>query len=104
MKTPLHALALVAALAAGATASAEPARPANAVQAIDVADRSGAVELRIRGTRPPTYTVFKLQDPPRLVLDLAAADVSQIASPIAVGKAGVKSVSTAQYQDERSPI
>ena len=106
MKTPFHAALLAAVVAAGAatTASAEPARSANSVQGIDVAEKAGAVELRIRGTRPPTYTVFKLQDPPRLVLDLASADVSAIATPIEVRKAGVKAISTAQYQDERSPV
>ena len=35
------------------------------------------VELVIKGSRAPSYTVFKLQDPPRLVVDLAGADVSR---------------------------
>ncbi len=38
--------------------------------------RDGAVELVIRGSRAPSYSVFKLQDPQRLVVDLAGADVS----------------------------
>ncbi len=76
----------------------------NVVRAIQVADREGAVELAIEASRPPSYTVFKLQDPPRLVVDLAGGDVSQVASPIEVGKAGVIAVSTAQYKDERSAV
>ena len=85
---------------------ASPARAAdaNAIQAIDVAEQGGAVELAIRGSRPPSYTVFKLQDPPRLVVDLAGADVTGVASPVQVGKGGVLSVSTAQYKDERSTV
>ena len=81
-------------------AGAEP----NVIRAIDVAERDGAIELAIQGTRAPSYTVFKLQDPPRLVVDLAGADVSKVASPVEVGKAGVVAVSTAQYKDERSAV
>ena len=56
---------------AGALAVAAPVRAAetNAIRAIDVAEREGAVELSIRGSRPPSYSTFKLQDPARLVVD-----------------------------------
>jgi type IV pilus assembly protein PilQ len=90
----------------GALALSAPPRAAdpNVIRAIDVAERDGAVELAIQGTRPPSYTVFKLQDPPRLVVDLAGADVSKVASPVEIGKAGVIAVSTAQYEDERTAV
>jgi type IV pilus assembly protein PilQ len=90
----------------GALAVASPARAAdaNTIQAIDVSEQGGAVELAIRGSRTPSYTVFKLQDPPRLVVDLAGADVTAVASPVQVGKGGVLTVSTAQYKDERSTV
>ncbi len=97
---PVAGIVLWGALAVAAPRAAEP----NVIRAIDVAEREGAVELSIQGTRAPSYTVFKLQDPPRLVVDLAGADVSQVASPVAVGKAGVIAVSTAQYKDERSAV
>ena len=61
-------------LAAGvlAPAGARAAAPApNVIRGIDVSERGGAVELDIRGSRAPSYTVFKLQDPPRLVVDVA---------------------------------
>ncbi len=69
-----------------------------------MAERGGGLELAIQGSRPPAYSVFKLQDPPRLVVDLAGADVSSLASPVKVGKGGVLSVSAAQYKDERSTV
>jgi type IV pilus assembly protein PilQ len=97
---PLSGIVLWGALAAATPALGDP----NVIRGIDVADRDGAVELSIRGTRAPSYTVFKLQDPPRLVVDLAGADVSQVAAPVQVGKAGVIAVTTAQYQDERSSV
>ncbi len=90
-RKPLAGVVLWGVLAVAArTGAAEP----NVIRAIDVAERAGAVELAIRGTRAPSYTVFKLQDPPRLVVDLAGADVSQVASPLEVGKAGVVAVVT----------
>jgi type IV pilus assembly protein PilQ len=98
---PLAGLVLWGALVvAGRAAAPEP----NPIRAIEVVERDGAVELAIQGTRSPSYTVFKLQDPPRLVVDLAGADVSRVPSPVQVGKAGVLAVSTAQYKDERSAV
>ena len=90
----------------GVLAVAMPSRAAesNAIQALDVADRDGAIELSIRGSRPPSYTVFRAQDPSRLVVDLADADVSAVASPVEVRKGGVLAVTTAQYKDSRSAV
>ncbi|ACL64036.1 type IV pilus secretin PilQ [Anaeromyxobacter dehalogenans 2CP-1] len=87
----------------GAISAATAAEP-NVIRGIEVGQREGALELEIRGSRAPSYSVFKLQDPPRLVVDLAGADVSGVGSPIQVGKAGVLAVSTAQYKDERSAV
>ena len=90
-----------------ALAAAAPARAStvpNAIRGIQVQERGAAVELDIQGSRTPSYTVFKLQDPPRLVVDLAGADVSAVSSPLAVGKGGVLSVATAQYKDEKTAV
>src|SRR5512137_641231 len=76
----------------------------NAIRAVDVAERDGSVEVDIRATRAPSYTVFKLQDPPRLVVDVAGGDVSAVTSPIRVDRGGVASVTTAQYQDEKTSV
>ena len=76
----------------------------NVIRAIDVQERDGALELSVQGSRPPSYSVFKLQDPQRLVVDLAGADVSALTAPGAVGQAGVVSVTTAQYQDQRNAV
>jgi type IV pilus assembly protein PilQ len=102
----LFGLALCALLAPARPAAEAPrtASAANEIRGIGVSDTAGGVELEIRGTRAPSYTVFKLQDPPRLVVDLAGADVSAVATPVAVGKAGVREVTTAQYQDDRSSV
>src|SRR5574342_534835 len=103
-----HARRLLAGLVAAGALATVPARAAapvpNVIRAIDVAERGGAVELDIRGSRAPSYTVFKLQDPPRLVVDVAGGDVSALSSPLGVSRRGVLSVSTAQYKDEKSAV
>src|SRR5512137_172554 len=76
----------------------------NVIRAVDVADGEGGVEVEIRATRAPSYTVFKLQDPPRLVVDVSGGDVSGVASPVRVDRGGVVAVSTAQYQDEKTSV
>jgi hypothetical protein len=99
----IHLLRLAVLLSGALVVPVRAAEP-NAIRALDVAERDGAIEVVIQGTRPPSYTVFKLQDPPRLVVDLAGADVSKLASPVAVKKGGVAEITTAQYQDERSSV
>jgi type IV pilus assembly protein PilQ len=105
MSIHLKSLAVLAMSAALAPVRAPAAPPAaNVIRSIDVSDAAGAVEVAIAGSRPPSYTVFKLQDPPRLVVDLAGADVSAVAAPVAVRRSGVRDVTTAQYQDEKSSV
>lgn len=97
-------LASLTLLGALAVASDARAADANTISAVDVAEKDGAIELVIRGSRPPSYTVFKLQEPPRLVVDLSGADVSAVASPVEVAKGGVIAYSTAQYKDAKSQV
>jgi type IV pilus assembly protein PilQ len=99
-----HAQRLAVLLGSALALSPARAGEPNSIRAVDVADRDGAVELTIQGSRAPSYTVFKLQDPPRLVVDLAGADVSAVAAPVQVGRGGVTTVTTAQYRDERSAV
>src|SRR5512137_2903003 len=96
-------LALAGLLAWPAPGAAGPPVP-NVIRAVDVADGEGGVEVEIRATRAPSYTVFKLQDPPRLVVDVSGGDVSGVASPVRVDRGGVVAVSTAQYQDEKTSV
>jgi len=80
------------------------APPANVIEGIRVVDGQGGVELQVNGSRPPTYTVFKLREPSRLVLDLAGADVSAVKGPLEVRRSGVREVTTAQYNDDKSSV
>ena len=46
------------------------------ITAVEAADG----RLAIRGTEKPSFTVFKLAEPSRLVIDLAGADVTKVES------------------------
>jgi type IV pilus assembly protein PilQ len=69
----------------------------NRVTAVEALATAGT--FAVHGTAQPAYTVFKLASPPRLVIDLAGADVSALASlstqPMASG--AVKGITAAQF-------
>ncbi len=60
---------------------------------------SAGGKLAIHGTGKPSFTVFKLADPPRLVVDLAGADITSVASPLELHQGGVVGVTTAQFDE-----
>src|SRR5207302_614201 len=50
------------------------------------------------------YTVFKLDQPARLVVDLASADVTQARAPATVHKNGISGVSLSQFDEGESRV
>ena len=66
----------------------------NRVTAVEALATAGT--FAVHGTAQPAYTVFKLASPPRLVIDLAGADVSALAS-LSVKSGAVKGVTAAQF-------
>ena len=57
----------------------------------------------LQGSAAPTFTVFKLGDPTRLVIDLASADVSAIRGP-RDGAGPMAGVTVSQFSDENSSV
>ena len=64
----------------------------NTITNISVSDSESAVVITLKGKNRPTYTAFKLNDPARIVLDLAQTDVSAVAAPVQVGNGFVSQV------------
>lgn len=62
------------------------------------------VRLTIEGTAPLAYTVFRLSEPTRLIIDLADTDVTQLDSVIAIGLGNVSSVQPEQFDEEAGRI
>ncbi len=59
--------------------------------------------ITLQGSAAPTFTVFKLSDPERLVIDLAGSDVSAIRGP-RDGKGLMAGVTVSQFSDENSSV
>lgn len=57
----------------------------------------------LQGNAVPTFTVFKLDDPARLVIDLASSDVSAIRGP-RDGAGPMAGVTVSQFSDESSSV
>lgn len=77
----LCTLAAFALAALGATAArAGEADDVNVVSAVETTPGEGGATVRIRGSRKPTFTVFRLERPSRVVLDLARTDASKVAT------------------------
>ena len=84
-------------LAAVLLAAAPGAHAAAASRVTALEERGG--KLIIHADAPPEFTVFKLSAPPRVVIDLNGGDVSAAARPMQVHKAGIASVSAAQFDE-----
>ena len=100
IRTAALAALLVAAPAARAAVAAAPAAagsPANKVTSVEVAQDGGRIV--VHGTARPAFTVFKLSDPARVVVDLAGADVTAAARPVEVHRGAIKGVSAAQFDE-----
>jgi hypothetical protein len=46
------------------------------ISAIELKGADGARELTIRGSRAPTFSVFRMTAPPRLLVDLSGAELT----------------------------
>jgi type IV pilus assembly protein PilQ len=88
------ALVLCAALPAKAGAGA------NRVTAIEV----DGPRVVVHGTEKPDFSVFKLAQPARLVVDLAGTDVTAAVAPAAVHKDGIAGVTVAQFDEGKTKV
>jgi len=92
--------AIAVAMVAAAAAPASAASALNRVGSVEV-DGSRVV---VHGSARPDYTVFKLDQPARLVVDLASADVTQARAPATVHKNGISGVSLSQFDEGESRV
>ena len=91
-RTTRH-LAAAALIAAATGASAATAMKVSALEVISPG------RLVLHATARPDFTVFKLSGPPRIVIDLAGADVSAAARAVEIHQGGIDSVSAAQFDE-----
>ncbi len=71
----------------------------NRLDALEVRETDQATEIVVKGSVPPTFTVFKLTDPIRLFVDISNADARALGNTT-VGNGVVETVKTAQFDDD----
>ncbi len=75
----------------------------NVVQGLEVSGDEKGAQVVISGDRAPTFTVFRLADPARVVVDLAGADVTAVRGP-RDGKGPVVGVTVSQFSDDKTAV
>jgi type IV pilus assembly protein PilQ len=93
-----HAIRRAAAFAAAALFAATAARAAGAANRLAAIEVDGP-RVIVHGSAKPDFTVFKLKDPERLVIDVASADATAATAPASVHKNGIAGVSVAQFDE-----
>ncbi len=69
------------------------------ISALDVKDSSETTDLVIVASQPPKYTVFKLVDPLRLVIDIENAVIDGVQLPIAVKNGTIGEITATDYEE-----
>ncbi len=85
-----------------AGASAEGAE-LNSLRDLQVVQTGSGAQVVVSGTRPPTFTVFRLSGPERLVVDLSSADATGIKGHHA-GTGPVTGIVASQFSDDRASV
>ncbi|MFY1830071.1 type IV pilus secretin PilQ [Myxococcus fulvus] len=75
----------------------------NTLRDLDVSRTGSGAQVVVTGTRPPTFTVFRLSGPERLVVDLSSADATGIKGHHD-GSGPVSGVVASQFSDERASV
>ncbi|NVJ22695.1 type IV pilus secretin PilQ [Myxococcus sp. AM011] len=75
----------------------------NTLRDLDVSRTGSGAQVVVTGTRPPTFTVFRLSGPERLVVDLSSADATGIKGHHD-GSGPVAGVVASQFSDERASV
>jgi type IV pilus assembly protein PilQ len=92
--------AALAVTIAGATAEGA---ELNTLRDVQVLQTGSGAQVVVSGTRPPTFTVFRLSGPERLVVDLSSADATGIKGHHE-GTGPVTGIVASQFSDERASV
>lgn len=76
------------------------AAPVNTVQGVQVSGAPGAKEVRILTSAEPTFTVFRLQNPMRVVVDISGGDISKLSGPVEIEDGTVGQIAFQQFSTD----
>jgi len=77
---------------------------ANPIAGISVTEEANETVVTITASRTPTFSVFKLDDPVRLFVDVNQGDVSRVAEPVLVDNGVLDQVGTLQFKSSGVPV
>src|SRR4051794_37328219 len=97
----------IAAVAVAAVCAPSPARAdsKNEIRAVTFEDDNGTTRVHVRGAQTPTFTVYKLERPSRVVIDVPQAQLAEplrghdTASVLAANTWAVSSIAAQQLDD-----
>lgn len=75
----------------------------NTLSGLQVVPTGGGTQVVVRGNHPPTFTVFRMAEPDRLVVDLSSADSAGIKGHHD-GAGPVSGVVASQFNDDKSSV
>ncbi|MBU1898944.1 AMIN domain-containing protein, partial [Myxococcota bacterium] len=82
----------------GAAWAEQPAR--NTITGLEVKEAAEVTRVIVHGDAKPTFTVFKLNDPARVFIDLSNADISALKAPVLVDNGVIERITPLQFQDK----
>jgi len=94
---------VVSALAAVLVSIGAEGAELNTLRDLKVAQTRSGAQVVVTGTRAPTFTVFRLSGPERLVVDLSSADATGIKGHHE-GQGPVAGVVASQFSDDRASV
>jgi type IV pilus assembly protein PilQ len=94
--------ALLGAMLPGPVHAGDPVT--NRLGKLAVRETEASTEIVVTCTDAPTFTVFKLNDPIRLFIDVSNADTAQINGPVEIDNGVVGEVSALQFNDSQATV
>ena len=76
----------------------------NQISGIEVAEQEGETAITILGNRAPTFSVYQLDEPPRLFIDFSNTELAGEVTNWTVRNGIVDDVLALQYQDDQSLV
>ncbi|TAN61653.1 type IV pilus secretin family protein [bacterium] len=84
-----------------ANAAPEQAKPVSSAISVESVDVAGAGDkVVVKATGPLKYTVFKLSEPSRIVVDMPGVNISKVSSPINVDNNFITQITVISYGTE----
>ena len=73
----------------------------NQILSVDVSEEGNTTIVRLEGTSAPVFTVFKLERPERLSVDIANAELGDLPNLVTADTWAVSQVLAAQYRTDK---